>query len=1112
MRCSNCGVENSASAKFCINCAAPFRRKCTSCGIENPSEAKFCAECAAPLALLALEPKPSGLPITVHEPDRKEVVEGERKTVTALFADIKGSTELMEPLDPEEARAIVDPALRIMVEAVRRYEGYVVQSTGDGIFALFGAPAAYEDHPQRALHAALQMQQNLREYAQRLVNQGRPALEARFGINTGEVVVRAVETGGKIEYAPIGHTANLASRLQTLAPVGSIVVSELTRRLIEGYFEMHALGQRRVRGIGEPIYIYEVIGPGSLRTHFEVSARRGLTKFVGRERELQQLKQALELVMSGHGQLVAVVAEAGGGKSRFYHEFKATLPPGYKVLEAYSASHGKASAWLPVLELLRGYFGIQDGDDPASRREKIRVRIGALDAAISDILPYLWGLLGIQESPDPLAQMDPPIRRQRTLDAVKRIIVSESLNQPTVVIFEDLHWIDSETQALLDLLADIIAGARLLLLVNYRPEYRHEWSGRAHYLQLRLDPLGSHDAAAMLEGLLGSGSDLDSLKRLIAERTGGNPFFIEEMVQALFEEGVLTRNGAIKVARSFSQLRLPPTVQGMLAARIDRLETPQKELLQTLAVVGRESSLALIRQLASREDIQLERMLADLQAGEFIYEQPANGDIAYIFKHTLTQEVAYNSLLVERRKLLHELVATAIEKLFAGSIDSHFVELAYHYSRSENTNKAIKYLHSAGRQLAQRSAFSEALSYLNKGVSLLTALREHAGSVAAEELKLRIATAQCLRFARGWAASEVESTLLRARQLCAEGGTTRELFSVLAGLRQLYFMRLDFASARRFAGELIDLGERKQDAAVIAWGHVNLAQSTYLMGDLNRAHEQCEQAIIVQVSLNATHDLSEPKTYALSFMALILLALGYPDKAVRLSDEALSLAGRLPRPFSLATALFLGSLFYHLLRMDHRSLLLSERSVAIAAEHGLSSELAISTFYRGQALAGLGSVDEGISEMRRGIELYNSAGARTPNFMAIPLAEAHLKSGQHREGLKLLADAQDAVRTTGECLYVPELYRIRGHLLLLSDCRDESEAERCFWSALRSAHEQNTKCWELRAAASLARLLMKQNRRDEARAMLAEIYGWFTEGFDTADLKDAKALLDALAN
>jgi class 3 adenylate cyclase len=344
--------------------------------------------------------KPSGTEAAgsiriVPEGQTSEAIDGERKTVTALFADIKGSTELMEDLDPEEARAIVDPALKLMIEAVRRYDGYVVQSTGDGIFALFGAPVAYEDHPQRALYAALQMQQGLRGYGQRLAAQGRPALEARIGVNTGEVVVRTIEAGGRTEYTPIGHTANLASRLQTVAPVGSISVSEDTRKLVEGYFELSALGSMAIKGISEPTKVFEVTGLGTLRGHFELAARRGLTRFVGRESELAQMRRALEQAMARHGQIVAVVAEAGTGKSRLFYESKATIPVGCKLLEAYSVSHGKASAWLPVLELLRKYFGIGNTDDAAARREKVGAVLAALDPALSDALPYLFGLLGI---------------------------------------------------------------------------------------------------------------------------------------------------------------------------------------------------------------------------------------------------------------------------------------------------------------------------------------------------------------------------------------------------------------------------------------------------------------------------------------------------------------------------------------------------------------------------------------------------------------------------------------------------------------------------------------------------------------------------------------------
>jgi class 3 adenylate cyclase len=492
--------------KFCGQCATPLTLVCPNCHFDNPPGFKFCGQCTTPLVTRSATDEQT-------ESNRLSgssfVTDGERKTLTALFADLKGSTELMEQLDPEEARAIVDPALSIMVEAVRRYEGYVVQSTGDGIFALFGAPAAYEDHPQRALYAALQIQQALRAYQQRLPERTdhrlKPvALEIRIGINTGEVVVRTIDTGGKVEYTPIGHTANLASRLQTLAPPGSIAVSESTRKLVEGYFELRALGPMQVRGISDVVLVYEATGLGPLRTHFQLSARRRLTRFVGREREFAELRRALELVRSGHGQIVAVVAEAGTGKSRLFYEFKATLPAYCKVLEAYSVSHGKASAWLPVLALLHDHFGIKEADDAATRREKVHATLSALDPALSDIEPCLFALLAIAESPDPLAQMDPQVKRRRTLEALKRITLRESVKQPVVIIFEDLHWIDGETQALLDLLADGIANARILLLVNYRPEYRHEWGNKSYYTQLRLDPLGRDNAEQMLDALLAS--------------------------------------------------------------------------------------------------------------------------------------------------------------------------------------------------------------------------------------------------------------------------------------------------------------------------------------------------------------------------------------------------------------------------------------------------------------------------------------------------------------------------------------------------------------------------------------------------------------------------------
>src|SRR6202043_1696478 len=502
-RCTKCGADNRESAKFCSECATSFAVKCPRCGAANKPAAKFCDECAASLAPASTILETVQPVRVVAEQAEAFALHGERKTGTALFADIKGSTKLMEDLDPEEARAIIDPALKLMIDAVRRYDGYVVQSTGDGIFALFGAPVAHEDHPQRSLYAATRLQEELKRYSDRMRREGKLPLQARVGVNTGEVVVRSIQTGeAHTEYTPIGHTANLAARMQVLAPIGSIAATEQVRKLCEGYFLFNGLGPTKVKGVSEPVNVYEVTGLGPLRTRLQRSAGRGLTKFVGRDREMGAMRSAAELARTGHGQIVAAMAEAGTGKSRLFYEFKVKNQSGWMVLETFSVSHGKASAYFPVIDLLHGYFRIAAEDDARTRREKVNGRIVTLDPALEDTRPYLFGLLGIVEGDDPLSQMDGQVKRRRTLDAIKRILLRESINQPLMVIFEDLHWIDDETQAFLNLLGESIANAKILLLVNYRPEYSHQWNSKTYYTQLRLDPLGKDSAEEMLSALL----------------------------------------------------------------------------------------------------------------------------------------------------------------------------------------------------------------------------------------------------------------------------------------------------------------------------------------------------------------------------------------------------------------------------------------------------------------------------------------------------------------------------------------------------------------------------------------------------------------------------------
>ena len=498
MQCPSCDSQNPEAAKFCDACGASLPLVCPACGAPNRTSAKFCNACGAALGQQTQPKVTPSSEIGGSQPlgpafafgmavEPQAVPEGERKMVTALFVDIIGSTELGQDLDPEEARAIIDPALTLMIDAVRRYDGYVVQSTGDGIFALFGAPVAREDHPQRTLYTAMRMQDEIRRYSARLRAEGRPPIQIRAGANSGEVVVRTIKTGAThTEYTPIGHTVNLASRLQSLATAGSTVISDSTRKLVEGYFALRPLGPAHVKGISEPINVHEVVGLGPLRTRLQRSAGRGLSKFVGRAKENEALKRAAARAHSGAGQIVAVVAEPGVGKSRLFFQFKAEVQSEWTVLEAFSLSHGKSSAYLPIVELLHGYFGIIGEDNVVARREKVATKIMALDPDLQSGLPYLHALLEIADDKNRLVGMDAQLRKSRTLDAVTSLLLAEAVNRPLLLMVEDLHWLDDESQALLDWLADFISGSRILLLVSYRPEYAHRWGDKAWCTRLRL--------------------------------------------------------------------------------------------------------------------------------------------------------------------------------------------------------------------------------------------------------------------------------------------------------------------------------------------------------------------------------------------------------------------------------------------------------------------------------------------------------------------------------------------------------------------------------------------------------------------------------------------------
>ena len=653
MTCPWCQAENRDGARFCRECGATFGAVCSGCGAKVEAGSKFCDSCGAPLAATPAQPT---APRRFASPESytpkhlaekiltsKSALEGERKQVTVLFADLKGSMELLADRDPEEARRLLDPVLERMMEAVHRYEGTVNQVMGDGIMALFGAPVAHEDHGTRACYAALRMQESVGHYAEELRRSQGADVQIRVGLNSGEVVVRSIGSDLNVDYSAVGQTTHLAGRLEQLARPGATLITAETLKLAEGYIKVNAMGLVPIKGLADPVEVFELVGGGIARRRFEAVAARGLTRFVGRRTEVDVLATALDRARTGHGQIVAPVGEPGVGKSRLFWEFTHSYRThGCLVVEGGAVSYGKATPYLPVVNLLKGYFQIDDRDDARRVREKVTGKLLTLDRILELTVPVILALLDVPVDDPEWQALDPPQQRQRTLAGIKRILLGESHVQPLVVVIEDLHWIDTATQAFLDSLVESLPTARILLLVNFRPEYEHDWGRKTYYTPLRLDPLPPESAEELLDVLLGDDSTLRPLKQLLIDQTEGNPFFLEESARTLVETRVLVgERGHYRLAKPLESIQVPATVQVVLAARIDRLPSEEKRLLQSASVLGKDVPFALLQAVADLAELELRRALASLQAAEFLYETRFFPDLQYTFKHALTHDVAY---------------------------------------------------------------------------------------------------------------------------------------------------------------------------------------------------------------------------------------------------------------------------------------------------------------------------------------------------------------------------------------------------------------------------------------------------------------------------------------
>jgi class 3 adenylate cyclase/tetratricopeptide (TPR) repeat protein len=1089
MQCPRCQHENPQGMKFCGECAAPLAATCPSCGAVNPADNKFCGQCAAPLrttptAKFATPDSYTPKHLAEKILTSKAALEGERKQVTVLFADLKGSMELLADRDPEEARKLLDPVLELMMEAVHRYEGTVNQVMGDGIMALFGAPLAHEDHAVRACYAALRMQESVKNYAEEVRRSHAAVVKIRVGLNSGEVVVRAIGGDLRMDYTAIGQTTHLAARMEQIADPGAIVITPETLALAESYVEVKSLGPVPVKGLIDAVEVYEVTGAGPARTRLQAATRRGLTRFVGREAEVEQLRRAQQLAGNGHGQVAAIVGEAGVGKSRLVYEFTHSHRlQGWLTLESASVSYGKATSYLPVIDLLKGYFKVQDRDDLREIREKVTGKLLTLDESLRPTLPALLALLDVPVDEIGWQTLDPGQRRQRTLDAVKGLLLREAREQPLLVIFEDLHWIDSETQALLDGLVESLGSTCLLLLVNYRPGYQHTWGSRTYYSQMRLDVLPAASAGELLEALLGDDPGLGPLKQLLVKR--GNPFFLEETIQTLVETGTLAgERGRYRMTQSVQTIQVPATVQVMLAARIDRLLPEDKRLLQVAAVIGKDVPFALLQTVAELPDDALRRGLDHLQAAEFVYETRMFPDPEYAFKHALTHEVAYGGLLQDRRRDLHARIVDAIETLHRDRLGEQIERLAHHALRGELGDKAVLYLRQAGLKAAARSALPDARAWFEQALSVLATLSESpSGLERGFEIRLELGTV-LVRL------GEVRAALENARE--AESIADRldddhRRGRVCVVLINAHSLVGELDNALMTGTRALEIAERLGDLRLRVGSTTYLAQAHCYRGDFERAVELATDSLGALPADWA----DEPFGYSplpLSVFIRQWLVLGLADlgrfgEAAPHEAELLRLAESAQHPFTIGEA-YNATSFLHLRRGDWaKASSLIEHSIAAFRKGNAVIVLPVMLANSAVVLGQVGEVSEALIRFRECEQLLEHLASRGVVFTPyLALGRAALLLGRLDEAQTLGERVLE--RSPSRLGVVAHALHLLGDIATHPDRFDAESAETHYRKALALAEPRSMRPLVAHCHLGLGKLYRRTGHHEQAHEHL----------------------------
>jgi predicted ATPase/class 3 adenylate cyclase len=1073
----------------------------------------------------ASTPSPSGPsgrqadlpPEVIPRPADARVPEAERRQLTVLFCDLVDSTVLASQLDPEEWREVVRAYQETCAKVIARYEGHIAQYLGDGLLVYFGYPQAHEDDAQRAVRTGLGIVEAMAQLNARLGRERGVELAVRLGIHTGLVVVGDVGGGARHEQLALGETPNLAARLQSIAAPDTVVISAATLELLGGFFAYQSLGTPLLKGFAQPLEVYQVLFENMARSRLEAAGRIGLTPFVGREQEVRLLQERWAQVKEGLGQVVLLSGEAGIGKSRLVQVLteQVAAEPQAWLTPCQCSPYHQNTALYPLIELLeRVVLCFEREESPQQKLSKLEGFLIQYGLPLAEAVPLFAALLSLPLSADyvPLTA-SPEQQKQRTLHAILTILLRGAAQQPVLFIMEDLHWVDPSTLELLSLLVDQGPTARILALWTFRPDFSPPWSGRAHVTQVTLNRLPRRQAAE-IAGQVAHGKALPAeIVAQVVAKTDGVPLFVEELTKMVLESGLLQeQEDSYKLTGPLPPLAIPATLHDSLMARLDRLAAV-KALAQLAATLGREFAYELLQAVSPWDEDTLRRGLQQLVAAEFLYQQGVPPQATYRFKHALIQDAAYQSLLRSTRQQYHQRIAQVVEARFPEICETQPELLAYHYTEGGLTEPAVAYWQRAGHRANARSSHQEAIRHLDNGLKVLKSLPETRDRVE-YEIDLQIALGQALMAARGQGVPEVERAFSRAWALCGQMGESPQIFPALWGLWRFYFIGAKHRTALELGEQCLRLAQRGHDRELLLPSNLALGSSFIFLGEYASARAHLEQGIALYKA-QEQHDLAfrygiDLKIWCLSYVAWPLWLLGYPDQALRRSHEALTLAWELTHPLSLAVALDYAACLHQLCHEPSATQEHAEAAIALAREHGFPQYEALGLLFWGWALAEQGQGEEGVAALRRGMAAQLAAGAEIirPYSLAM-LAEAGKKEPE--VGLAALAEALTIVDATDERWWEAEICRLRGVLVLRQPGTPQAEAEAWLRRALDVARHQQAKSLELRAGMSLARLWQQQGQRDEARELLAPIYGWFTEGFDTADLQEAKALLEAVS-